>query len=107
MFYSALRYALKQPAQVFEIYKGFAHSHPKQMNTWLLFSSMGIVLLGARGAEKLICVDVEKVGDSVGKQWKTSSTSSLCIKWAKYLITQTVTHTHVGWEMHKWNYFCI
>ena len=68
MFYSALRYALKQPAQAFEIYKGFAHSHPKQMNTWLLFSSMGIVLLGARGAEKLICVDVEKVGASVGKQ---------------------------------------
>lgn len=63
MNFQTLRFALRQPASLFETYKAFNTTHPKQMNMWLLMSSMAIVLVGARGAERLICVDVEAAGD--------------------------------------------
>jgi len=75
MNFNTLRYALRQPASIFEVYKGFNTTHPKQMNTWLLFSSMGIAFLIGRGAEKLVCIDVDKVGAYAYKPQLSASSS--------------------------------
>lgn len=68
MFFLSLRYALRQPAALFESYKAINSTRPKQMNTWLLMSSMGLAIIVARGAERLVCVDVEKAGQIAAKR---------------------------------------
>jgi hypothetical protein len=68
MFFNSLRYALRQPASLFELYKAINATKPKQMNTWLLFSSMGLAIIFARGGERLVCVDIEKAGRLAASQ---------------------------------------
>ncbi len=50
MFFQIVRVALRQPGIVMENYKAFAHTAPKKMNSWLLFSSMfGAIYFGKAG----------------------------------------------------------
>ncbi len=52
---NTLKYALRQPLSVFDSFKHFTHTHPKQSNHVLLFTTLFLVFVLGRGSERLVC----------------------------------------------------
>ena len=50
-----MRSILRGPISVFELYKSQTHANPKQMNMYLLLTTMFGVLIIGKGAEKIVC----------------------------------------------------